>query len=70
MCRLRYEVAAMFVTFIFISYCASQINVNLTRKTFLVSQEQKLTKFIYFLETMLYKIKVRYFKFSGWYAAV
>ena len=54
MCRLRYEFAAIFVTLICISYFASQIYVNLTRETFLVSREQTLTKFIYFLETMAY----------------
>ena len=48
----------MFVLFIFISYFALQIYVNLTRETFLVSQEQKLTKFVYFLETMMYESSI------------
>ena len=38
-----------------ISDFASQIYVNLTRKTFLVSREQKLAKFVCFLETMMYE---------------
>ena len=54
MCRLRYEFAAMLVKFIRISYFALQIYVNLTRETFLVSLEQKLMKFVYLLETMVY----------------
>ena len=58
MCRLRYEFAAMFVTFICISYFASQICVNITRETFPVLREQKLTKFVYFLETMIYKSSI------------
>ena len=45
----------MFVLFIFISYFALQIYVNLTRETFLASREQKLMKFVYFLETMMYE---------------
>ena len=55
MCRLRYEFAAMFVTFICISYFALQIYIDLTRETFLISREQKLTKFVYLLETMMYE---------------
>ena len=55
MCRLRYEFAAIFITFICISYFASPIYVNLSKETFLVSREQMLTKFVYFLETMMYK---------------
>ena len=58
MWRLRYEFAAIVVTFICISYFASQIYVNLTRETFLVSREQKLTKFVYFLETMMYESSI------------
>ena len=58
MWRLRYEFAAMFVTFVCISYFASQIYVNLTRETFLVSREQNLTKFVYFPETMMYESSV------------
>ena len=52
MWRLRYKFAATFVMFVFISYFASQIYVNLTTETFLVSREKNLTKFAYFLETM------------------
>ena len=55
MWRLRYEFAARFVMFACISYFASQIYVNFTRETFLVSREQKLTKFVYFLETTMYE---------------
>ena len=55
MWRLRYEFAAMFYKFVCISYFASKIYVNLTRETFLVSREQNLTKFVYFLETMMYE---------------
>ena len=58
MWRLRYEFAAIVVTFICISYFASQIYDNLTRETFLVSREQKLTKFVYFLETMMYESSI------------
>ena len=58
MCKLRYEFAAMFVTFTFISYFASQIYVNLTREEFLVSREQKLTKFVYVLEIMMYESSI------------
>ena len=56
MCRLKYEFAAMFVTFVCIYYFASQIYVNLTRETLLASREQKLTKVLYSLETMTYEI--------------
>ena len=55
MWRLRYEIAAMFVTFVCICYFASQIYVNLTRETFLLAGEEKLTNFVYFLETMIYE---------------
>ena len=58
MWRLRYEFAAMFVTFVGISYFASQIYVNLTMETFLVSQEKKLTKLVYFLETRMYESSI------------
>ena len=58
MWRLRYEFAVMFVTFVYISYFASQIYVNLTRETFLVSREKKVTKFVYFLETMMYESSI------------
>ena len=58
MCRLRYEFAAMFVKFIGISCFALQIYVNLTRDTFLVSREQKLTQFVNFLETMMYESSI------------
>ena len=47
--------AASFVTFVCIFYFASQIYLNFTRETFLVSREQKLTKLVYFLETMMYE---------------
>ena len=55
MWKLTYEFAAMFVTFVCISCFASQIYVNLTMETFFVSREKKLTKFVYFLETMMYE---------------
>ena len=58
MWRLRYEFAAMFYKFVCIFYFASKIYVNLTRETFLVSREQNLTKFVYFLETMMYESSV------------
>ena len=58
MWKLRYEFAAMFVTFVCISYFALQICVNLTRETFLVSLEKKLTKFVYFLETIMYESSI------------
>ena len=58
MCRPRYEFAAMFFMFICISYFALQIYVNLTRETLLFSQEQKLTKFVYFLETKMYESSI------------
>ena len=58
MWRLRYEFAAIFVTFVGISYFASQIYVNLTRETFLVAREKKLTTFVYFLETMMYESSI------------
>ena len=44
--RLGCEFAAMFVTFLGISYFASQIRVN----------KKKLTKFRYFYETTMYEI--------------
>ena len=53
MWTLRYEFAVMFVMFIWISYFASHIYVDLTRETFLVSREQKLKKLVYFLATMM-----------------
>ena len=43
----------MFLTFVGIFYFASQIYVNLTTETFLVSREKKLTKFVHFLETRM-----------------
>ena len=55
MWRLGYKFAAMFVMFACISYFALQIYVNLTRETSLISQEQKLTKFVYFLEIIMYE---------------
>ena len=58
MWRLRYEFVAIFVTFVGISYFASQTYVNLTRETFLVSREKKLTKFAYFLETRMYESSI------------
>ena len=48
--KLGCEFAAMFVMFIFVSYFALQICLNLTRNTSLVSREKKLTKFVYFLQ--------------------
>ena len=54
MLRLRYKFAATFVMFVFI-YFSSQIDVNLTKETFLISREKKLTKFVYFLETIMYE---------------
>ena len=53
MFRLRYEFSALFVTFVSISRFDSQIYVNLTRETFVVSREKKLTKVVYFLENIL-----------------
>ena len=58
MWRLRYEFPAMFFTFVCISYFALQIYVNLIMGPFLVSQEKKLTKFVYFLETMMYESSI------------
>ena len=58
MWRLRYQIADIFVMFVCISYFASQIYVNLTRETFLVSREKKLTKFVYFLKTMMYESSI------------
>ena len=55
MCRRRYKFAATFVPFIFISYFPLQIYVNLTRDAFLVSREQMLKKFVYFLEILMYE---------------
>ena len=54
MWRLRYKFAATFVMFVFINF-SSQIDVNLTKETFLISREKKLTKFVYFLETIMYE---------------
>ena len=58
MWRLRCKFAARFVTFVGISYFASQIYVNFNRETFLVSQEKKLTKLVYFLETRMYESSI------------
>ena len=41
MLKLGYEFAAMFATFVCISYFALQICVNLIRESFLVSREKK-----------------------------
>ena len=48
-----YEFAVMFVTFICLSYLHRHGSLN--RETFLVSREQKLTKFVYFLKIMMYE---------------
>ena len=55
--RLGYEFATMFVTFVCISYFASQICFNLTRDTFLVSREKKGDKVC----IVLWNIDVRMF---------
>ena len=60
MLRLVYEFAAMFVTIVCIPYFPSQVCVNLTRETFLVSREKKLTTFGYFLETTKYESSIFY----------
>ena len=52
-----YEFAATFITFVCISYFALQICTNLSRETFLVSQEKKLT-FVYFIETTIYESSI------------
>ena len=55
--RRGYEFATMFVTFVCISYFASQICFNLTRDTFLVSREKKGDKVC----IVLWNIDVRMF---------
>ena len=47
-----------FVRFVSISYFALQICNNLTKETLLISQEKKLTKFVYFLETEMHEISI------------
>ena len=39
--RLGYEFASMLVTFVWISYFSSQIYINPTRDTFLISRGKK-----------------------------
>ena len=58
--RLDYEFAAMFVKFVCITYFASQICINLTRDTFLVSfhEEIKADKVCNFLETTMYEYSI------------
>ena len=51
--RLVYELAAVFVTFVCISDFVWKICIKLTRDTFSVSREKKLTKFSYFLKTTM-----------------
>ena len=46
------------VRFVSISYFALQICNNLTKDTLFISQEKKLTKFVYFLETTLHEISI------------
>ena len=58
MCRLRYEFAAMFIMFACISYVDLQVYVDYNRETFLLSQAKKLTKFVYFLETIMYESSI------------
>ena len=58
MFRLRYEFSALFVTFVSISRFDSQIYVNLTRETFVVSREKKRTKVVHFLKTMMYNSSI------------
>ena len=50
--RLGYEFVTMFVTFVCISYFASQIRINLSRDTFLVSRRKKGYKVCIFLWNM------------------
>ena len=58
MFRLRYEFSATFITFVSISCFDSQIYVNLTRETFVVSREKKRTKVVHFLKTMMYNSSI------------
>ena len=58
MCRLRYEFGAMFITFACISYFDLQVYVDYNRETFLLSQAKKLTKIVYFLETIMYESSI------------
>ena len=60
MSRLGYDFTAMFVTLVCISFLASQIYFNRTRKTILVLREEKLTfyKFLYFLASTMYESSI------------
>ena len=67
--RLGYEFATMFVTFVCISYFASQICFNLTRDTFLVSRENKRWQSLH--SFMKHRCtNVRYFKWTWWYSSI
>ena len=65
--KLRYEFAAMFVSFVCI-YFVSQICVNLTRDTFLVSPEKKRWQSLCILKPRC--IIVPYFEWTWWYASI
>ena len=59
--RLEYEFVTMFVTFVCISYFASQIRINLSRDTFLVSRQKKRLQSLHIF--MKHRcMNVRYFK--------
>ena len=45
--RLGYEFASMLVTFVWISYFSSQIYINPTRDTFLISRGKKSWQSLY-----------------------
>ena len=67
--RLGYEFATMFVTFVCISYFASQICFNLTRDTILVSRENKRWQSLH--SFMKHRCtNVRYFKWTWWYSSI
>ena len=59
--RLGHEFAAMLVTFVCILYFVSQICINPTRDTFLISRgKKKLTKFVY-TSSIIPSCKMKFF---------
>ena len=56
--RLGYKFAAVFVTFVCITYFALQICIILPGTRSSSHEKKKLTKFVYFLKTTIYECSV------------
>ena len=56
--RLGYQFAAVFVTFVCITYFASQICIILPGARSLPHEKKKLTKFVYFLKTTIHECSI------------